>query len=334
MTVTINGYVVTRPWPGSGVGSNLVSLAGSVWFARALGRAVIVDWRGTSFLKDKSLNYFTEFFEAVPRIFDVPVFYAPCPELEGEVVDAPPLSVVQAREVLRSGFSAARHIVLHDYHGLDRLDPEGNPAEQFWTLKEFYTFIRPRDFIANEIERWYAEHLKGWFVVGVNISTGNGEFSKGEQYYGRVDVGIFNRGQAFLARIERARRRAAKGLPRFLRNRSKIFFATDAYPMRDLLARLPNAVTRRTIFPPPGVGRVFCDYDQFGHSDREAAVDTIVDMFLLARCNALIRNFSVFNYYAQVVTACFNGNMRHIERQYARFWLRTASQRVKQLVGR
>jgi Nodulation protein Z (NodZ) len=52
-------YVVTRPHPGSGVGSNLASLAGAIWCARRLGRAVVVDWRGSAFLKDKSLNYFT-----------------------------------------------------------------------------------------------------------------------------------------------------------------------------------------------------------------------------------------------------------------------------------
>lgn len=328
-----NGYVVTRPWPESGVGSNLVSLAGAVWLARELGRAVIVDWRATSFLQDTSLNYFTEFFEPVPQIQRVPVFYAPCPELEG-VEDATPLSVVQAREILRSGSSPARHLVLKDYHGPPRLDPAGDPAEQFWALKEFYKFITPRDFIVNEIERWYAEHLKGSFVVGVNIASGNGDFAKGETYYGRVDISIFNKGRAFLGRIERARRLALRGLPSPLRRRSKIFFATDGYQMRDLLARLPNAVTRRTIFPPPGIGRAISDYGQPGHSDRAAAVDTIVDMFLLARCNALVWNFSMFNYYAQVVTGCFNGNMRHIESLYARFWVRAAVQRARRLLGR
>ena len=59
-----DGYLITRPHPGSGVGSNLASLAGAVWCAQQLGRTVIADWRGGSFLLDKSLNYFTEFFEA------------------------------------------------------------------------------------------------------------------------------------------------------------------------------------------------------------------------------------------------------------------------------
>lgn len=332
--MTTNGYVVTCPWPESGVGSNLVSLAGAVWFARALGRAVIVDWRGTLFLQDKSLNYFTEFFEPVPQIQGVPVFYAPCPELEGEVEGVGPLSLHQAREVIRCGGSSARYLVLRDHHGPPRLDPAGNPADQFWTLKEFYRFVTPRDFIATEIDRWHAEHLRGSFVVGVNIASGNGDFAKGETYYGRVDIAIFNKGKAFLGKIERARRLALRGFPHYLRERSKIFFATDAYPMHNLLARLPNAVTRRTIFPPPGVGRAVADYGQVGHSDHAAAVDTIVDMFLLARCNALVWNFSVFNYYAQVVTDCFNGNMRNIESLYPRFWVRAAAQRARRLFGR
>jgi hypothetical protein len=41
--------------------------------------------------------------------------------------------------------------------------------------------------------------------------------------------------------------------------------------MCDLLGRLPQSVTRRTVFPPPGVGRSFGDYAKLGYSDVEAA---------------------------------------------------------------
>src|SRR5689334_10660481 len=88
MDAVSNGYVVTRPHPGSGIGSNLASLAGAVWTARRLGRTVIVDWRGSAFLKNQALNYFTEFFETVPQIQGVEVRYAPCDELPEPIADA------------------------------------------------------------------------------------------------------------------------------------------------------------------------------------------------------------------------------------------------------
>ncbi|MBV8480102.1 MAG: hypothetical protein JOY72_07330, partial [Actinobacteria bacterium] len=69
-------FIVTRPYPGSGIGSNLVSFAGAVWLAGRLGRGVMVDWRNSDFLRDKSVNLFTEFLEPVEEIQGVQVRYA------------------------------------------------------------------------------------------------------------------------------------------------------------------------------------------------------------------------------------------------------------------
>jgi hypothetical protein len=99
--------------------------------------------------------------------------------------------------------------------------------------------------------------------------------------------------------------------------------------MRDLLMRLPAAVTRRTHFPPPGVGRIFCDYNDPGYTDRDAIGDAITDMYLLARCHALIRNGSVFNAYAATVTGYYGGNVQHIEKLYASYWLKAARNRLR-----
>jgi hypothetical protein len=325
-----DGYVVTRPHPGSGIGSNLASLAGVVWYAGRLGRSVIVDWRGSAFLKNQAANYFSEFFEQPDRIQGVPIFYAPAPELPDE---APEVGVTQARSYLST---PCPHpvMVIRDYHGLERLDSKGSAEQQFWRLKEFYAAIRPRDFIRREIDRFAAEHFDKAFVIGVNLSSGNGEFDKGQYYAGRVDIDIFSRDAQFLRKVEWAQRLAVRNLPRELRASAKIFFATDAYRMHNLLKRLPRSVTRRTVFPPPGVGRVYSDYNDPGYTDRDAIVDAIVDMFLLARCGALIRNGSVFNAYAQTVTNCFSGNNRHIETLYARYWMRAIAGRLRRMLKR
>ncbi len=325
------GYVVTYPHPGSGIGSNLASLAGAVWFARQLNRSVIVDWRGSAFLKDKALNYFTEFFEPVAEIQGVRVLYAPCPEIEriSSLDRDSPLSNAQCREVLAEGASDREFLVLRDYHGPERLMPVSDASAWYWLLKDFYPYVRPCQFVQNEIDHWSDEHLKDHFVVGVNISTGNGEFDKGQTYQGRVDLGIFQHADTFRARIQLARTLASAKLPRYLRSRTRFFFATDSYAMHDILVGLPDAVTRRSVFPPPGVGRVFCDYEQFGHTDRDGVVDTIADMFLLARCNALVRNATSFSTFAEITTSNFNGNVWQIETLFARYWLRAIAARVR-----
>jgi hypothetical protein len=83
--------------------------------------------------------------------------------------------------------------------------------------------------------------------------------------------------------------------------------------MAELLGRLPAAVSRRTVFPPPGVGRNFADYAAVGYDDRKAAADMLIDMLLLARCQALIRNRSMFSNYALVTTGGFGGNLYELE---------------------
>jgi hypothetical protein len=326
-------YLVTHPFPKSGIGSNLSSLAGAIWLARKLGRELIVDWRALAHLKDKSLNYFTEFFTPPAIIQGVRVHYAPCPELPDPIDQHPELELEAVAAALGNGDDRP-YLVLRAYHGLDRLDTADDLAAQFWMLKDFYSYIQPRDFVQREIDAFAETHFRGAFVVGVNLAGGNGEFAKGQPYFGRVDTDIFSKEATFLRRVRFANRLALSGLPRYLRKSAKIFFATDSQPMRDLLARLPNAVTRRRVFPPNGVGRWFSDYNDPGYTDRDAIVDALTDMFLLSRCQALIRNATVFNQYAQVVTASFNGNCRDLETLYARHWVKVGYRLGKRALNR
>jgi hypothetical protein len=303
--------VVTRPFPGSNVGSNLASLAGSVWLARQLGRELVVDWRGQSQLRDPSLNYFTEFFEAPPELLGVPVHYAPVGGIDyGELTPTEP----GYAHLMGTGQSPVpeQHLVLTTYHGPDRLHPGPQP-ERFRFLRSFYRCIRPAAEIEERVESWWAETLDGSFVVGVNVRTGNGRyFGKGGQFEGRVNVSLFQDGERFLQVLDRACRARTRRLPREIRGGSKIFFATDSREMSELLARLPASTTRRIVFPPPGTGDTFA-FEGDDYSDRDSIVDTLVDMFLLAHCDALVFNSSMFNQYARVLNGYFGGNQAHIE---------------------
>ena len=329
-------YLVTRPLPFSGIGSNLVSLAGAVWLAGEIGRTVVVDWRGSRFFRDEKLNPFVEFFECPDEIEGVPMRYAP--DLGGADLDALEADAVEvdsagARALLgeRSGPPV---IVLRSFHGYERVEPDGDRLEQLRRLRGFYRSIVPRPFVQAEIDRFAAEHrFDESFVVAANIATGNGDYRKGSPYASRVNTRIFENGDRFLARVALARSRALRRLPRHVRDGSPTFVATDAAFMRELLLRLPNAVTRRERFPPPGSGRAFSRYEGVGYDERDVFVDILVDHFLLARCNAIIKNGSMFSHYALVTTDWFNGNVHEIEALYPRYWVDTARSRAKRLAG-
>jgi hypothetical protein len=319
-------YVVTRPYPASNVGSNLASLAGALWLSRRLGRELIVDWRGMSQLRDKSLNYFPEFFEHPDVLEGIRVLYAPVAGADYD--DGRRLGAGEAASLARGGIDPAdEYLVLEMFHGPDRLF-DGGEADRFALLRSFYRAIRPGPEVRLALEEWADKQLSAPFVVGLNVRTGNGHyFGKGREYQGRVDVTLFEDGERFLRTIRRACAARTRALPRPLRAAAAIFFATDSEPMSRLLSRLPNAVTRRHIFPPPGTGDTYM-FGEEEYSDRRAVIETLADMFLLARCDALVYNTSMFNQYARVVTGCFGGNMVHFETLLLRRKLDIATRRV------
>jgi hypothetical protein len=295
-------------------------MAGALWLARRLNRTLVVDWRGQAQLRDKALNYFTEFFETRAEILGVPVLYAPVDvgDYDGS---SPVARWVEPDEAQRIGArreaGEVTFVVCQTFHGLERLHP-GPESERFRFLRSFYRGIRPAEFVRDAADQWWADNLDGAFVVGVNVRTGNGHYyGKGMPYTGRVDVSLFEDGERFLRKIRAACRARARRLPRPLREDYAVFYATDSAAMGELLSRLPGARTRRGVYPPPGSGDLYSFDDEPG-LDRKSVTDTIVDMFLLARCDALVYNSSVFNQYARVTTGYFGGNLVHIESLFAR----------------
>lgn len=318
-------YVVTRPYTESNVGSNLSSLAGAAWVASRLSRHLIVDWRGQKQLVDPSLNYFSEFFDAPESLGGVRSHYAPVDEAvyEQSSTDAAWLT---PGDVLRLMSSAedpgVPYLVLQAYHGLDRVHP-GPESERYRLLRRTYADVQPEPSLAGEIAHWAAQHLDGNLVIGVNVRTGNGAyFGKGDAYSSRVDISVFEDKRRFLSRIERAIKARLRRLPKDARDAFVVFYATDSAPMSELLSALPHATTRRTVFPPRGRGDLYAFGANGEYTDRDSIRDTLADMFLLARCDALVYNNSLFNQYARVSRAFFGGNQIHLERLFLRQALR------------
>jgi Nodulation protein Z (NodZ) len=322
------GYVVTRPFAESNIGSNLASLAGALYLAHRLSRTLIVDWRGLTQLADTSINYFSAFFDTPGELTGVPVLYAPLADLDYDEgsEDSAWLTPDDAARLARSQAGAPPFVVLQPYHGPDRLHP-GPESARFGLLRAFYRELALAPRLAAATEEWARAHLAAPFVVAVNVRTGNGAyFAAGDRYHRRVDVSVFDDRARFLRVLERACRSRLRAVPRSLRNDFQVFYATDSAEMSGLLARLPNAVTKRELFPPGGTGDTFRD-DHAEDTNRRSVEATLADMFLLARCDALVFNNSMFNQYARVVTGFYGGNMVHFESLFLRG-------RIRHLVAR
>lgn len=330
------GYVVSRPFPESNVGSNLASLAGAILLAQKLRRGLIVDWRGMAQLQNKSINYFAEFFEKRSAFVGVPTSYAPVAGAEYDdcCPDTPWLSANEAAAAVRGELPLddADYVVLQEYHGLDRL-MAGSESARFTLLRRFYREVQPTRELRETIDAWADEHFGGRFVVGVNIRTGNGHyFGPGMPYAGRVNIAVLQN-EARLARaLERAVRRLVGRLPRHLQAASATFYATDSQAMSHALSTLPGAVTRRTTYPPSGTGDLY-SFEGSPSDDRASVVDTLADMFLLGRCDALIYNNSLFNQYARVLNGYYGGNLIHVDTlilgSRARLLIATARRRLR-----
>jgi hypothetical protein len=312
----MSGYVVSRPFEGSGVGSNLASLAGALWIADRLGRTLLIDWRAHSDLNDKRLNYFDEFLTLPERINGVEIRPVPA----GDSPFAPEEAVQWLQpgdgRALATGTRRAEkeYLALRIYHGLDRVHP-GPEAERFRLLRAFYHHLQPKPAVTAAIDEWTESTLRRFgFVVGVNVRTGNGStrFRSGGAYDGRFDVQLLEEERRFLALLERACARVARRFPRSLRSEVGIFYATDSTAMSSLLSRLPNSVTRRAVFPPPGVDHEYA-FSGTDYTDRDGVIDTLTDMFLLARCDGLVYNGSLFSQYARVLSGWYSGNCVHFE---------------------
>jgi hypothetical protein len=306
--------LITRPAVGSGVGSNIASLIGALNVARAAGADLAVDWTALDEIKDKSINAFARFFAMPSTLMGVRILAPAAGEFPDRVfvpVDAPGLRALAAGR----GPAVAE---ISRYHGMDRIrtlapDLCPSPAEEVAFERAVYRAIDPTPAIAAKIDEWLAAHIGDRFAVGLNVRMGNGLFDKGAHYRLRVNTRVFADPDRFRAGVARGVAALTRALPEDARRNAVVFFAADARRMHDWLVGRPGFVTRRTVFPPPGVGHVFADYALPGYDDLAAFEDIVFDMYALARCGALIYNGTGFNRLARYRADFFLGNMADIE---------------------
>ena len=243
-------FVITRPFPSSGLGGNLLSMVGALYLCERTGRNLIVDWTKISELVDPSLNYFTTFFEPIRQWRSVKVYYVNGPDgvdppVQYDEVEMFRPTPRQYRELLEQPDSR-RCIFLQPFHYRILESAPITPAARFHYTREFYDRLTPRPHLQERLAS-HADRFERNIVVGLNVRTGNGEFGPGSAYHKRINMAIFARDR-FLDRLQRACADCFAAFPRDIAAEGRIFVVTDCQSMQDMLLSIPNSfAARRTV---------------------------------------------------------------------------------------
>jgi hypothetical protein len=285
----------------AGLGDLLVNLLAAWRFAQQTDRTLVADWRGSYYLQDPAENLFSALFEPVRCLAGVPfvghedlsqVAYAKPfhPALWNRaLLDRPPARAAVEVEadrdaavaLVRSGGDVTAPTVVFDGCINDALPSDAR-------CREVLAELRPVAGVRAEVEAFRSAHLDGRPVVGVHLRHGNGgEIGNHARYWTDFD-----------AAIKRCAAAATNARARLGRD-AVVFLATDAQPAAEaFLALVPDAVTRSKFFRRPGDGELHLW--PLGFVSR---VGAIVDLLLLAECDALVRfpPGSFFSFYASVM---------------------------------
>jgi len=282
----VSRVVIAKRW--TGFGDCIVSLLAAFRFAQRTGRMLVADWRFSAYASNSRSNVFSLVFEPQPLFAGVPFIgddrihelvpagpFHPAtwdaeklhmPPTRGEVGDE-----AAAAALITGGSDVAAPVVVFD----NCLAHAAPPRDE---CRRLLGALRPRPSIAEAVEVFAAEHFAGRPVVGVHVRHGNGGNIMGHaRFWMRPVIAI--------ERVLRATRRAVRALEAHAGVPPLVFLCTDSAAVEAAL-RLswPGLLTRPKSFRPRGSGEL-----HLGPEAQACRDDALVEMFLLARCDVLIR---------------------------------------------
>nr|VFJ57231.1 MAG: beta-1,4-N-acetylglucosamine oligosaccharide alpha-1,6-L-fucosyltransferase NodZ [Candidatus Kentron sp. DK] len=272
----------------TGLGDCLIAGAHAWYYAKTTNRTLILDWMPSRYLPDKTANAFRHFFIAPEKIDGVPVVARarsrskPFHVLFREVCPPSQERAQWMNDLVREGREVKdRHLCFNEC--LDSLiDSE--------KLKPFFDALQPRPEFQTEIDAFAERHFRGKQVIGLHVRyySPNLIFSNHTPYW-----------QDARESLEAIRRATEKAIEEVEGADYVIFLATDAKPVRDFMMK---SFTGKVV----GYDKPFGAFDTRELHDElpvETAQATIVDMFLLARADILIRFPPIgswFSHYASL----------------------------------
>ncbi|MGA0368470.1 MAG: nodulation protein NodZ [Kiritimatiellia bacterium] len=304
----------------SGLGCMIRTLAPCWAYAVETKRTLVIDWRGNPYTRgDPSHNLFPSLFEPVTKE------QAGIPVIADQTVDTvrfpQPLLTTSATMELEDGSIARMPNGGLDHDALaavianciDCGCPTVLPSlpsvfriTRNWVvpakirltdeaLSRCYRMLRPKPIWRNQAGDFHRDHMDGRPVIGLHIRHGNGE-GDFRAHFRQREISDF---EVFMDRVARVVERY--GRRRFGENYT-VFVATDSdLVIRFLRGRLPRLITRPVWRPEDGEG---IDFDHVYRDGTErgirAAGDALVDMLLLAKCDAvMITRFTSFAYHVR-----------------------------------
>lgn len=304
----------------SGLGCMIRTLAPCWAYAVETRRTLVIDWRGNPYTRsDPSHNLFSSLFEPITTQ------QAGTPVIADHTVDTlcypQPLLTTNVAMKLEDGTTARMpnggldHDELAAIIGncIDTECPTVLPSlpsvfriTRGWivpaktrltneALSRCYRMLRPKPEWRSQATEFYHKQMDNCPVIGLHIRHGNGEGAFRAHFRHR-EITDF---EACMDRVVQVVQHY--GDQRF-GGRYAVFVATDSdCVLRFLDQRLPSLITRPVWRPDEGAG---VDFDHVHRDGTErgirAAADALIDMLLLAKCDAvMITRFTSFAYHVR-----------------------------------
>jgi hypothetical protein len=292
-----NRYVVS--FRRTGLGDRIICLCAAWRFAHYTGRILLADWRYSAYVSAPTKNLFPLCFEPQPTLAGVPFMgdesvarvRLPHPRhpaiWDNETLIRfpflrPAAGLLADRDaavtLIRGGDDVAAPTVVFDACINDAVD-------SLTDARSFLGALRPVASVAVQVAAFREAHLRPGPAIGLHVRHGNGGDIVGHAPYWRSF-------DAAIARCERA-----IGMARAqLGDDAIVLLCTDSSDVqRALLQRIPGMIYRDKLFRTSGQGELHCWRE--AHLGRD---DALVEMLLLAECDALIRYppGSFFSFYA------------------------------------
>ncbi len=285
-------YVVSlRP---TGLGDRLACLAAAWVFARGTGRTLVADWRRSSYAADRARNLFPLCFDAPDRLAGVPFvgddrvarLHFPRPRHPSRWDDDDALAHPLGRpaadlyadrdravELIRSGMDVAAPTVIFDACINDGLVSLADARAFFDALRPAPRIARSRDTFAAGLSNTGLSNT-GRPLIGLHARHGNGG-----------EVGLHTPFWTDPAdALERCRRAVAEARRRLGRP-ATVLLCTDSHEFAgEAMGAIPGIVTRPKGYRAPGEGEL-----HGWNGAHRTLHDALVEMHLLAGCDALIR---------------------------------------------
>jgi Nodulation protein Z (NodZ) len=267
----------------TGLGSDMATFVGACSYSKQTSRTLVVDWRDSLYLPDRSINAFPRLFRKIDQVEGVKVI---CDDSVAERSYPSPVIALKS-------WDYGKYLALLEA-GDDLEAPTLLSTRTFHVLpstslqRKFFRALQLHDDVQERIRTFKRKEFAGSTVIGVHLRHGNGE-----RLGGRRNPSL----DECCERIARSCQEISIRIGKQIGKDCRIFVCTDSPQAEECLkSRLPGVVTFDKHFRKAGAGQMHIR--SLGLSN---AKDAQVEMFLLASCASLVYSNSWFSYYARVM---------------------------------